>query len=145
LPAPHMDKYATALIENLQNVTSCLTNKDAKRSTWPYLICVTCFILSLVKGKKWCIMPHIIVQIGLPVDGVCIHSPPTRLICTIGCETWSESAVEANLPQQSLRKTLWATNVRYFAVYGKINWIWHEECQAHRRCHSNHIYQTAWC
>ena len=43
------------------------------------------FYIVFVKHIKWCMVPHIIAQMGLPVDGVCINS--AKLVCAIGCET----------------------------------------------------------
>ena len=58
------------------------------------------FYIVFVKCIKSCIVPHIIVQMDLPVDGVCINSPKTRIVCASGCETWTEcnGSQLANLP-----------------------------------------------
>ena len=60
-----------------------------RRQTLGVTLFNVCFVLYIVFGKriKWFIVTHIIVQMGLPVDGVRIHPPKTRLVCAIGCET----------------------------------------------------------
>ena len=45
------------------------------------------FYIVFVKRVKWCIVQYIIVELDLPVDGVRIHSPKTRLVCVIGYVT----------------------------------------------------------
>jgi len=63
LLASHIDKYATALIEN-------------RRQTLAVALFNLCYVLYIVfvRRVKWFIVPLIIVQMDLPVDGVCICS-----------------------------------------------------------------------
>ena len=60
-----------------------------RRQTLAVALFNLCYVFYIVFDKriKWCIVPHIIAEMGLPVDGVCIHSHKTRLVCAIGCET----------------------------------------------------------
>jgi len=48
------------------------------------------FYIVFVKRIKWRIVPHIIVQTDLPVDGMSINSHKTKLVCAIGCKTRTE-------------------------------------------------------
>ena len=55
------------------------------------------FYIVFVKCIKWCIVPDMIMQMDMAVDGVCINFPKTWLICAICCETWTEcSASQLN-------------------------------------------------
>ena len=97
LLASHM---AETLIENLRKTSECDVMFDKhRRQTLAVALFNLCYVFYIVfvKRIKWCIVPHIIVQMDLPVDGVCINSPKTRLVCAIG---WGKKlcAVEANLP-----------------------------------------------
>ena len=99
---------------------------------------VALFYIVFVKRIKWCIVSHIIVQMDLPVDGVCIHFPKQDSFARL-------ETVEVNLPQQALQETL-RNGCSLFSR------LWHDHlemtwrvCQAHRRCHSNHIRRTGWC
>ena len=56
--------------------TACLTNIDDKLSQRPCLPELR-VLYYLCKTYTMCIVPHIIVQMGQRVDGVCIHS----LVC----------------------------------------------------------------
>ena len=85
------------------------------------------FYIVFVKYIKSFIVSHIIVQMDLPVDRVCIDSPKQDSFKLVD---WLQNMI--NLPLRWLY---------YFAVDGTICWIWHEECQVHRRCHYNHIRQ----
>jgi len=90
LLASHIDKYATALIKNLWKTSKCDVMFDKHRwQTIAVALFNLCYVFYIVfvKRIKWCIVSHIIVQMGLPVVRVCIHSHKTRLICVIGCET----------------------------------------------------------
>jgi len=87
---------AETLLENLPKTSECDVMFDKqRRQTLHVALFNLChlFYIVFVKRIKYCIVPHSIVQMGLPVDGVCIHSPKTR------------------------------TYVCYFAVYGTISWI----------------------
>ena len=88
-----MDKYATFLIENLRKTSECDVMSDKHiRQTLTVALFNLCyaFYIAFVERIKCYIMPHKIVQVGLPVDGVCIHFPKTRFVWAIGCETWTE-------------------------------------------------------
>jgi len=81
------------------------------------------FYIVFVKCIQCYIVPHVIVQMGLPVDGVCIHSPKQDSFEWLAAKQ-EENAVEANLLQQSLQETLWQVwgmDVHYFIVYGTIS------------------------
>ena len=67
-----MDKYATALIENLRKTSEC----DVALFNPRYV-----FYIIFIKLIKWCIVPHIIAQMDLPVDEVCIHSSKNKPTC----------------------------------------------------------------
>jgi len=86
----HIDKCATGLIENLRKTSECDVIFDKTRhqtlAVALFILCYVCYIV-FVKRVKWCIVMLIIVRMDLPVDGVCIHSPKTRLFCVIGLET----------------------------------------------------------
>jgi hypothetical protein len=103
-------------------------------SPWPFCNLLSRVLYCLCYTYKLCIVPHIIVQIGLPVDGVCIHSPKTRFVGAIGCETWTEFS-GSQLPTTNSMETSWGTEVRYFVVYDTISWIWHKECQPNQQFH----------
>jgi len=94
-----MDKYATVLLEILRK-----TIDKYRRQTLVVALfnLYYVFYIVFVKRINWCIVPHIIVQIDLPVDGVCTHSTKTKLAVKHE-DMWNMSAVEANLPQQPLR------------------------------------------
>ena len=65
LLASHMNRYATALIENLRKTSKReikrSPNTDAKHSWWPFLSSDVFYIV-FVKRIKWCITPFIIEQ-----------------------------------------------------------------------------------
>ena len=117
----HMDKYATVLIENLRKTSECDVMFDTYRCqtlavAFFNLFCV--FYIVFVKRIKLCIVARIIVEMGMPVYGVCIRSPKTRLVWAI-CETWSNrvqyrsqlptasSAGDASRNGCSLLRRLW--------------------------------------
>ena len=103
-----------ALIENLRKPSDCDVMFDKhRRQTLAVTSFNPCYAFYIVsdKRKQWCIVPHIIVQMGLPVDGICTDSPKTRLVCTIGCETWTGCS-----GSQLVKLPLRGTYVSYFAV-----------------------------
>ena len=76
-----MEKYATALIENLRKTSECDVMFDKhRRQTLAVALFNKCyaFYIVFVKRIKWCFVPHIIVQMDPPVDGVCINSPQNK-------------------------------------------------------------------
>jgi len=50
-----------------------------------------------VKRIQWCIVLHIVVQMDMPVDGVCIRSTKTRLVARLAVKH-EQNVVYANLP-----------------------------------------------
>jgi len=73
-----MDKYATAITENLRKTSECDVIFDKqRRQTLVVALFNLCYVLyiALLHVQKWCIVPLIIVQMGMPADGVCIRSP----------------------------------------------------------------------
>ena len=92
LLAYHMDKYATALFENLRKTSEHYVIFDKHRhqilAVALFNLCYVFYII-FVKHIKWCVVRLIIVQMDLPVDGVCTRSSKTRLVCVIGC-LWTE-------------------------------------------------------
>ena len=90
LLASDMDKFATALIENLRKTSECDVIFDKhRRQTLAMFLLNLCYVFYIVFVRRvnWCIMPPIIVQVDLSVDGVCFRSMKTRLVCVIDCET----------------------------------------------------------
>ena len=91
----------TAVIKNLRKTSECDVMLDKhKRQTLAVALFNLCYVFYIVfvKRIKWCIVPHIIVQMDLRVVGVCINSPKTRLVCAIEKKMNRQSAVETNLP-----------------------------------------------
>ena len=71
LLASQMDKYDTALIEKLRKTSEYDVMFDKLRhQTLAVALFILCYVFCIVVVKriKWCIVPHIIVQMGLP-DG----------------------------------------------------------------------------
>jgi len=88
-----MDKYNTALLENLRKTSECDVMFDKhRRQTLTVALFNLCYVFYIVFVKRieWCIVSHIIVQMDLPMDGVCIYSPKTRFVYAISCQTWTE-------------------------------------------------------
>jgi len=84
---------APTLIDNLRQALECSVMVVKQRHQTLHVALFNLYYVFsgvFVKSIKWCIVPHIIVKVGLPVDGVCTHSPKTRLLFAIGCETWKE-------------------------------------------------------
>ena len=69
----YMDKFATNLIENLLETSECDVMFDKhRRQTFAVALFKPCYMFCIffIKRLKWCIVPDIIVQMGLPADRV---------------------------------------------------------------------------
>ena len=80
LLAYYMEKYVTALIKNLRKTSECDVIFDKQRHQTLAVALLNMyyvFYIVFVERIKWCIVQHIIVQMGLSVDGVCINSQTT--------------------------------------------------------------------
>jgi len=117
----HMDKYATALIESLRNTSECDVMFDKyRRQTLTVALFNLCYVFYFVfvKRIKWCIVRFTIVQMGLPVDGVCIHSPKTRLVHFYNC------AIECSGSQLATVSSAWATLRNGCSLFRR---LWHDQ------------------
>jgi len=85
------------------------------------------FYIFFVKRIKWCTVLHIIIKWICQWMEYPLTCPKQDWFARLTAK-YKQNAVEANLP---LRET----DVRYFDVYGMINWMWNKEGQAHRRWH----------
>ena len=146
LLASRMDECVTVLIEYPRKTSQSVVIFDKyRRQTLTVALFNLYYVFYIVRVKhvQWCVASLITVHIDLPLDGVCIRSQKATFVCMIGCETRRECSGSQLATAGSARNTLRKVSFFYFTVFATLNWILHEYCQAHRRCHSDQICPTA--